>query len=91
MRLADIDTIKKLAAEHERLNKAIDALANEPIQISIEATYRGSGVKANSTFSIASGVDLARMGQSMHAAFIVERDEIQTKLALYGIEDFRKD
>jgi len=35
-----------------------------------------------------SGIDIVRFRANIQAALKVEREEIQTKLALYGIEDF---
>lgn len=87
MKLSDLDNIKKVAAEWERLRKLEDFLSIEISSVNFVFTAL-SGSKHDVSFSRHSGIDEKRLCDSIRTAVTKEREELQAKLALYGVDDF---
>lgn len=91
MRLQDIDTINNLAAEWGRLNNSIKTFESDLYSIKMTVSSKSGAAVTEHAYSngYGSGIDIDRLRHAIYHALVAERNELQTKLALYGIVDFQ--
>lgn len=88
MKLSDLDKIKKVAAEFERLAKLEDALSYNLSRLEISTVFVNVDRKNEYAFTQFSGVDLPALQAGVALAVVTERKRLQTQLMMMGVTDF---
>ena len=90
MKLSELDEVKKVAAEWRRLVEFEKVLASglQMFDISFEVRRLNVDNTFKTGFSIRSGADMEALTNGVHETIKKQREELQAKLMLFGIDDF---